>query len=248
VVVAVTPCAGSVADESGLGGEAAEHPEVVVGDAVQADRRAGRCCHIRTILAEHDVASPSVSRPRTIVDVLHEHRSRGDNEVADVARIRQLSQTVDDPWRSMPLHVTASALIVHPPTQRVLLRWHQRQQAWLQVGGHGEPGESDPLEIALREGAEETGLTDLTPWPDARLVHAVIVRVPARDSDPAHEHADLRFLLATSEPARARPERPAAQLRWLTLADARDATSEANLRETLRRVERIVSTQHEPLP
>jgi 8-oxo-dGTP pyrophosphatase MutT (NUDIX family) len=183
-----------------------------------------------------------VSRPRTIIDVLGEHQPHGDSEAADITRIRQLVQAVDDPWRSMPLHVTASALIVDPPTQRVLLRWHQRQQAWLQVGGHGEPGESDPLEIALREGAEETGLTDLTPWPNAGLVHAVIVPVPARNDDPAHEHADLRFLFITAEPERARPERPAAQLRWLTLADAQAETSEANLRETLRRVARLVKT------
>jgi 8-oxo-dGTP pyrophosphatase MutT (NUDIX family) len=189
-----------------------------------------------------------VSRARTIIDVLGEHRPRGDTEAADVARIRRLVQTVDDPWRSMPLHVTASALITHPPTRRVLLRWHQRQQAWLQVGGHGEPGESDPLEVAVREGAEETGLTDLTAWPDAGLVHAVIVPVPARGDDPAHEHADLRFLLTTSSPERARPEAPAAQLRWLTLADAHEATSEANLRETLRRVEQVVVADHEPPP
>ena len=188
-----------------------------------------------------------MSRARTIIDVLGEHRPRGDSEAADVARIRQLVQTVGDPWRSMPLHVTASALIVHPATRRVLLRWHQRQQAWLQVGGHGEPGESDPLEVAVREGAEETGLTDLTPWPDARLVHAVIVPVPARGDDPAHEHADLRFLLTTSSPERARPEAPAARLRWVTLADARAVTGEANLRETLRRVEHIVAAEPEPL-
>jgi 8-oxo-dGTP pyrophosphatase MutT (NUDIX family) len=176
-----------------------------------------------------------VGRPRTIIDVLGEHEPCGDSEAADVARIRRLVQTVDDPWRSMPMHITASAVIMHPPTQRVLLRWHQRQQAWLQVGGHGDPGETDPLEIALREGAEETGLTDLTPWPGARLVHAVIVAVPPRGDDPAHEHADLRFLLTTADPESARPERPAAPLRWLTIPDALKATSEENLRETLRR-------------
>jgi 8-oxo-dGTP pyrophosphatase MutT (NUDIX family) len=222
--------------------------EVVGGHGTEADRSHAHCAHIATLLADHPVASPIVSRPRTIIDdVLSEYRPCDEGEAADVARIRQLAQT-DDPWRAMPLHVTASAVIVHPPTRRALLRWHQRQQAWLQVGGHGEPGESDPVEVALREGAEETGLADLIPWPDARLVHAVIVPVPAKDDDPAHEHADLRFLLSTSEPERARPERPVAQLRWLSLADAQAATSEANLRETLRRVEHLVIAESEPLP
>lgn len=128
---------------------------------------------------------------------------------------------------------------MHPADERVLLRWHRRQRSWLQVGGHGDPGETDPLEVALREGREETGLTDLVPWPGADLVHVVIVPVPALADEPAHEHADLRFVLATAEPDAARPERPDAPLRWLTVAQAGAATAEENVRETLARVEEL---------
>jgi 8-oxo-dGTP pyrophosphatase MutT (NUDIX family) len=157
-----------------------------------------------------------------------------------------VSQTAD-PWlRASPLHLTASALIVHPPSGQVLLRWHERQQAWLQVGGHGDPGETEPAQIALREAAEETGLADLTPWPDARLVQLVIVDVPAGAGEPAHQHADLRFLLATGTPEAARPERPSAPLRWLTLAEARQATSEDNLRKTLDRAAALLGGEPGP--
>jgi 8-oxo-dGTP pyrophosphatase MutT (NUDIX family) len=153
-----------------------------------------------------------------------------------------LAETDRDPWRrELPLHVTASALIVHPRTGRVLLRWHQRQQAWLQVGGHGDPGESDPLAIAHREAAEETGLADLVPWPDAQLQHLVIVDVPAGKGEPAHEHADLRYFMATQSPDAARAENEHAPLRWLSLTEAYDATSEVNLRETLVRLERALA-------
>ncbi|HXV93580.1 MAG TPA: NUDIX hydrolase, partial [Pseudonocardia sp.] len=79
------------------------------------------------------------------------------------------------------------------------------------------------------------GLTDLAPWPDAGIVHVVIVPVPARGDEPAHEHADLRFVLTTGEPEAARPETPTAPLRWLTFPQARELTVEANLRETLSR-------------
>ena len=157
-------------------------------------------------------------------------------------RVRALAETTGDPWRrDLPLHVTASALIVHPPSGRVLLRWHQRQQAWLQVGGHGDPGESDPLAIAAREAAEETGLADLVPWPDERLRHMVIVGVPAGKGEPAHQHADLRYFMATQSPDTARAENEQAPLRWLSLAEAREATSEANLLETLARLERLLA-------
>jgi 8-oxo-dGTP pyrophosphatase MutT (NUDIX family) len=178
-----------------------------------------------------------------LLGLLDAYRPSGEPEIADVERVRELARTEPDPWlRTTPLHVTASALIVHPTTGRMLLRWHQRQQAWLQVGGHGDPGESDPLAIALREAAEETGLPDLKPWPDAQLRHVVIVDVPASAKEPAHQHADLRFLLATGDPDAARPENPDAPLRWLSPQDAYQATSEPNLRETLARAERLLGS------
>jgi len=168
---------------------------------------------------------------------LDSYRPAGAREIADMQRIRELFGTSRDPWlRTTAFHATASAVVVHPESERVLLRWHQRQRAWLQVGGHGDPGERDPLAIALREGYEETGLTDLRAWPTAELRHVAIVPVPANKHEPAHEHADLRFVLATDDPAAARPEKPAAPVRWVTIAEAYEITSEDNFRETLSRV------------
>jgi len=175
--------------------------------------------------------------------LLAQYQPEGEAETADLPRVRALIKAADDPWRrELPLHATASALIVHPSSARVLLRWHQRQQAWLQVGGHGDPGESDPLAIALREAAEETGLADLVPWPDSQLRHLVIVDVPAGKGEPAHEHADLRYFMATQTPEAAEAENIDAPLRWLSLTEAYEATSEVNLRETLARLERLLSS------
>ncbi|WP_405987216.1 NUDIX hydrolase [Streptomyces sp. NBC_00872] len=177
----------------------------------------------------------AVGRP--ITEVLSRYRTEDPAEAADVGRIRALTESAADPWlRSIPLHVTASALIVHPGSGRVLMRWHVRLGSWLQVGGHGDPGETDPLGVALREAAEETGLDDLVPYPDESLVQVVIVPVPAGGGEPAHEHADLRFVLATGSPDAARPEKPDAPLRWMTLPEAMEVTAEANVREALRRV------------
>ena len=192
---------------------------------------------------------------RPVLDLLDRFQPRDESEAADVARVRELAGAPADPWaRANPLHLTASALIVHPPTGRVLLRWHQRQQAWLQVGGHGDPGETDPLGIALREAREESALTDLRPWPDqpqdqaqgqppdgpgAELWQVTVVDVPASRKEPAHQHADLRFLLATGDPDAAREETPGNPLRWLPVAEAIDLTSEANLRSLLYRVQEL---------
>jgi 8-oxo-dGTP pyrophosphatase MutT (NUDIX family) len=190
------------------------------------------------------LASPAVDpHPATpsLAILLDRYHPEGEAETADLRRVRGLAEAADDPWRrDLPLHVTASALIVHPGTARVLLRWHQRQQAWLQVGGHGDPGESDLLAIAKREASEETGLADLEPWPDAGIRHVVIVDVPPGKGEPAHQHADIRYFMATRTPDQARAEHDDAPLRWLSLTEAREATSEPNLRETLARLERLL--------
>jgi 8-oxo-dGTP pyrophosphatase MutT (NUDIX family) len=190
------------------------------------------------------LASPAVDpHPATssLAVLLDRYHPQGETETADLRRIQALAEAADDPWRrDLPLHVTASALIVHPGTARVLLRWHQRQQAWLQVGGHGDPGESDLLVIAEREASEETGLADLEPWPDAGIRHVVIVDVPAGKGEPAHEHADIRYFMATRTPDQVRAEHDDAPLRWLSLTEAREVTSEPNLRETLARLERLL--------
>jgi 8-oxo-dGTP pyrophosphatase MutT (NUDIX family) len=173
------------------------------------------------------------------------YQPRGETETADVERMRRLAAAEPDSWsRSLlPLHFTASALVVHPGSGRVLLRWHQRQQRWLQVGGHGDPGETDPLAIALREAAEETGLPDLAPWPDDTVRHAVVCQVAPGKGEPAHEHADLRYFMATRNPGAIRPENPQAPLRWLTVAQARDLVGGNNLRHTLDRLEPLLASQ-----
>ena len=170
-------------------------------------------------------------------------------EKADVAELQRLLGAAGDPWsQELPVHLTASALVVHVPTGRLLLRWHNRQRAWLQIGGHGDPGEVDPVQIALREGHEETGLSDLVPLLDARLVHVVMCAVPAKGDSPAHRHGDLRFILATASPDDARPEHAEAALRWVSVDEAEQLTTEDNLLETIRRVAPLLDTASGNVP
>lgn len=177
-----------------------------------------------------------------VVAALSRYRPRSVAEAADTARVLELAATVDDPWsRSIPLHLTASALIVHPATQRVLLRWHTRMGQWLQVGGHADAGEFDPLAIALREGREETGLTDLAAWPGVGIAHVAVVPVPVNGDEPEHEHADLRYVLTTGTPDEARPEHAHAPIRWLTRSEALAAISQDNVRETLARTYELIA-------
>lgn len=194
--------------------------------------------------------SDGVATP--LSDCLGRYRPVDGTEARDVQRIRRLLAVATDPWaRSEPLHVTASALIVHPPSQRVLLRWHERHGRYMQVGGHGDAGEHDPLAVALREAAEETGLADLRSLrstgqslgapsrQEAELVQVVIVPVPSRREEPAHEHADLRYVFATDRPDEAHPENEAARLKWASWGEAFELVGEDNLHVLLERARQL---------
>jgi 8-oxo-dGTP pyrophosphatase MutT (NUDIX family) len=186
---------------------------------------------------------------RGLLAVLDTYQPRSAEEAADVERIRQVA-TSGEAWaRSTPLHATGSAVIVHPETRRVLLRWHERMQAWLQVGGHADPGETDPFLVALREAQEETGLRDLVPWPDSNeptVVQVVVVPVPAGKGEPPHHHADLRYVLATATPDQATPETETAYLRWLYLEEALSNIAEENLRICLLRIGEMLTAGKTP--
>ena len=97
----------------------------------------------------------------------------------------------------VPGHVTASCFVLDP-AGRLLLHHHRRLNRWLQMGGHLEAGE-EPLDAALRETAEESGLHDL------RLLSSGIADldvhvIPAGKGEPEHRHFDVRYIAQTASP------------------------------------------------
>src|SRR5262249_52059212 len=64
---------------------------------------------------------------------------------------------------------TSEVFIVHD--NKVLLRFHDKYDIWLSVGGHIEQDE-DPNEAAVREVKEEVGL-DIELWDGSRLFDTV---------------------------------------------------------------------------
>jgi len=114
-----------------------------------------------------------------------------------------LAARPDAMWRSCaPGHLTASALVIEPSRRLVLLTLHPRAGMWVQLGGHCEPGDNTLLDVAVREGREESGIGSLSfdPAPLGLDVHPITcsLGVPTR-------HFDVRFLAvatAGSEPVR----------------------------------------------
>lgn len=91
-------------------------------------------------------------------------------------------------------HLTASAIILSPSGQRVLMIDHARHQKWLLPGGHIEADEH-PRDTARREAYEEVGLTDLSLLQET-IFNIDIHRIAdaPQKGEPEHWHFDLRFL------------------------------------------------------
>lgn len=117
-----------------------------------------------------------------------------------------------------PGHITATAAVLHPTDEAVLVVYHRRLDRWLLPGGHIEPGDRSVAEAARREAVEETGV-ELAPDQRApRLVGIDVHGIPARGGEPFHLHHDLafRFRAASGRIGATRETREAA---WCALGD-----------------------------
>ena len=89
-------------------------------------------------------------------------------------------------------HITGSAFILDRDRKYVLLTHHRKLNKWLQPGGHAD-GESDILNVALREAEEETGLKSVIPI-SKQIFDIDIHPIPAHGNERKHLHYDIRFL------------------------------------------------------
>ncbi|HVS30277.1 MAG TPA: NUDIX hydrolase [Thermoanaerobaculia bacterium] len=137
-----------------------------------------------------------------------------------------------------PGHVTASCFIIDGRGSHLLLHHHKRLGRWLQMGGHVDDGET-VLQAALREGAEESGLPDLTLLA-TRFIDLDVHPIPAGRGEPPHRHFDVRYVARTLEPESMHidPEE-SSDLAWVDLRRAAEMMNEAGSARVLRKIERL---------
>lgn len=132
-------------------------------------------------------------------------------------------------------HLTGSAITVSADGTRVLLLHHKKLGRWLQPGGHGDPGETTGEEVALREAFEESGILGLALHATApRPLDVDVHDIPARGSEPAHQHLDLRYLVVAPDEARVSPALAEIhEIRWVAWDDVAALDPDPGLRRAL---------------
>ncbi|TWD74816.1 8-oxo-dGTP pyrophosphatase MutT (NUDIX family) [Kribbella amoyensis] len=151
--------------------------------------------------------------------------------------LRHLAAHEDGLVRSCrPEHLTASALVVDPSTDRVLLTLHRTVGRWLQLGGHCEDGDTTLAGAALREATEESGLTDLRvdPMP-LQLSRHLLLAGGCRDA----YHLDVQFLVTADAGTRYVVSDESDDLAWFPAAEL-PAGIDQSVVDLVRRVYRQV--------
>lgn len=161
---------------------------------------------------------------------LRAFRPWNDQEERDREALLRLLENGQAPYgREDPAHLTASAWVVSPGRDRVLLAYHNLYDSWSWLGGHAD-GERDLLSAALREVREESGLEEVRPV--SRDIYSVeILTVDGHEKRgryvSSHLHLNVTFLLEAdpAAPVRRKAGENSA-VAWFALEEAVAASTE----------------------
>ncbi len=157
-----------------------------------------------------------------LLTLLNEYQTPVLAEAGYVERTKRFVMAHEDCFNTdlMPGHVTGSAWVVNPGRDSVLLLHHKKLDRWFQPGGHAD-SDADIRRVALRETAEETGLSpEHIKLLSQRIFDVDIHTVPANRFGPRHVHFDIRFLLEIDDRCPIPGNKESHQILWVALHQA----------------------------
>ena len=167
----------------------------------------------------------------TLRDEIAAYAPYNEQEEQDKAlMLRFLDENADAISRENPVaHMTASAWVVNPDRDKVLMVYHRIYDSWSWCGGHAD-GETDLLAVALREVREETGVEHLRPL-SRGIFSLESLTVDGHEKNgryvSSHLHLNVTYLLEADERDALRIcEAENSGVRWFTPEEALRASSE----------------------
>lgn len=166
-----------------------------------------------------------------LIDDIKRYRPCCEQEERDKAVTLAFLDAHEDAFlrENLVAHMTASAWVVNPARDKVLMVYHRLYDSWAWTGGHAD-GETDLLSVALRECREETGVEHVRPVSED-IYSLEILTVDGHEKRgqyvPSHLHLNVTYLLEADESDRVQIcEAENSGVRWFSLEEALTAPSE----------------------
>lgn len=129
-------------------------------------------------------------------------------------------------------HITASAYIINPQKDSLLLLRHKAFNRWLQPGGHVDESDDTLLHAALRETEEETGIKEANLFVVSDTIFNVdshIIPYHQKKDEPEHIHHDISFLFLCNISEINIDEEESTAGKWVTFAELANDGAYKNL-------------------
>ena len=144
-------------------------------------------------------------------------------------------------------HFTASSWVVNKEKTKVLMIYHNIYKSWAWTGGHAD-GDSNLLQVALKEAREETGLTNLNVLSDG-IYSLEIVTVDSHMKRgkyvPSHLHLDCCFLLEADEGEAVRiKEDENSGVKWVDINSVIEITKEDKMKTIYQKLNEKIPKKH----
>ena len=134
-------------------------------------------------------------------------------------------------------HITGSAWITDKRRKKVLLTHHRKLTKWIQLGGHAD-GESNILEVALREAKEESGLNSIN-IVSPEIFDVDIHTIPKNQNHSEHLHFDIRFLFEADSEEPFVVCNESIDLAWVELDKVHELNSEESISRMVRKTKSV---------
>ncbi|MBR2264610.1 MAG: NUDIX hydrolase [Firmicutes bacterium] len=166
-----------------------------------------------------------------LYEAIKAYQPYNEQEERDRAILLSLLESDADLWTrdNETAHLTASAWVVSPDRDQVLMVYHNIYQSWSWLGGHAD-GERDLAQVAVREVQEESGLTRVR-LISPEIFSLEILTVDGHEKNgryvSSHLHLNVTFLIEADpdEPVASNPEENSA-VAWFTPEEAVERSTE----------------------
>lgn len=164
-----------------------------------------------------------------IIEEIQSYIPGCEQEEKDKALMLKFLEENDDAFsrENKLAHMTASAWVLSPDGQKVVMCYHNIYKSWSWTGGHAD-GDTNLLAVAMREAEEETGLRTHPVTDGIFSLESLTVDGHMKKGEyvSSHLHLNVTYLLqAESEELRHKADENS-DVKWFAPTEALEASTE----------------------